>query len=103
MEHPITKIAESANSQIEGYFKGKDEDNEDIEDQSGRNLLSDINEYLKEFFTEKEINKIAKFTISGQSLSGILEKLILDLVEENSRSEERRVGKECSSRWSPYH
>ena len=22
---------------------------------------------------------------------------------ENSRSEERRVGKECRSRWSPYH
>ena len=21
----------------------------------------------------------------------------------NARSEERRVGKECSSRWSPYH
>ncbi len=83
-EHPITKIAESANSQIEGYFKGKDEDNKDIEDQSGKKLLSDINEYLKEFFTENEINKIANFTISGQSLSGILEKLILDLAEENS-------------------
>ena len=24
-------------------------------------------------------------------------------VEERSRSEERRVGKECRSRWSPYH
>ena len=24
-------------------------------------------------------------------------------VEENERSEERRVGKECRSRWSPYH
>ena len=23
--------------------------------------------------------------------------------EETSRSEERRVGKECRSRWSPYH
>ena len=22
---------------------------------------------------------------------------------ENGRSEERRVGKECRSRWSPYH
>ncbi len=83
-EHQITKIAESANKQIEGYFRGKDENNNDIRDQSGKNLLSDINEYLKEFFTEKEINKIAKFTLSGQSLSGILEKLILDLVEENS-------------------
>src|SRR2546430_11202760 len=23
--------------------------------------------------------------------------------QDNSRSEERRVGKECRSRWSPYH
>jgi len=83
-DHTITKIAEKANKQIEGYFKGKDENNSDIPDQSGKHLLLDINEYLKEFFTEKEINKIAKFKLSGQSLSGILEKLILDLVEENS-------------------
>ena len=27
-----------------------------------------------------------------------------DLVKDNTnRSEERRVGKECRSRWSPYH
>jgi putative ATP-dependent endonuclease of OLD family len=83
-EHTITKIAESANKQIDGYFKGKDENDNNLSDQSGKNLLSDINEYLKEFFTEKEINKIANFRISGQSLSGILEKLILDLAEENS-------------------
>src|SRR5690349_22922789 len=25
------------------------------------------------------------------------------MVNGNSRSEERRVGKECRSRWSPYH
>ena len=25
------------------------------------------------------------------------------LHEESGRSEERRVGKECRSRWSPYH
>ena len=25
------------------------------------------------------------------------------IAEEVSRSEERRVGKECRSRWSPYH
>ena len=30
--------------------------------------------------------------------------LMVDLFEENAeRSEERRVGKECRSRWSPYH
>ena len=26
-----------------------------------------------------------------------------DIAEEDARSEERRVGKECRSRWSPYH
>ena len=25
------------------------------------------------------------------------------MLDENLRSEERRVGKECRSRWSPYH
>src|SRR5258707_13692577 len=25
------------------------------------------------------------------------------LIEHDARSEERRVGKECRSRWSPYH
>ena len=45
-DHTITKIAEKSNKQIEGYFKGKGENNSDIPDQSGKNLLSDINEYL---------------------------------------------------------
>ena len=29
--------------------------------------------------------------------------VIVELVEKYGRSEERRVGKECRSRWSPYH
>ena len=28
---------------------------------------------------------------------------IVDNLESRLRSEERRVGKECRSRWSPYH
>ena len=28
---------------------------------------------------------------------------VTDKVTERGRSEERRVGKECRSRWSPYH
>ena len=28
---------------------------------------------------------------------------LADVQSQNSRSEERRVGKECRSRWSPYH
>ena len=40
--------------------------------------------------------------LAGASLLG-QGGLILLLVAINSRSEERRVGKECRSRWSPYH
>ena len=29
--------------------------------------------------------------------------ILLTAQEMNARSEERRVGKECRSRWSPYH
>ena len=32
-----------------------------------------------------------------------LKKIGAIFVEELDRSEERRVGKECRSRWSPYH
>ena len=28
---------------------------------------------------------------------------VLEVKNFNTRSEERRVGKECRSRWSPYH
>ena len=31
------------------------------------------------------------------------EKLYEEIPELRNRSEERRVGKECRSRWSPYH
>src|SRR3712207_8561261 len=30
-------------------------------------------------------------------------KIVYKKTEEDARSEERRVGKECRSRWSPYH
>ena len=33
----------------------------------------------------------------------LLEEFPLELIDIRSRSEERRVGKECRSRWSPYH
>ena len=32
-----------------------------------------------------------------------LREQVNDLIAEVNRSEERRVGKECRSRWSPYH
>ena len=55
---------------------------------------------LKEHFKYENINQVPR-----------LEKIVINAglgdVKDNSRSEERRVGKEClhacRSRWSPYH
>src|SRR3712207_8600803 len=34
---------------------------------------------------------------------GTTARLLRELPRQETRSEERRVGKECRSRWSPYH
>ena len=36
-------------------------------------------------------------------LTDVFFKLLENLIGQPPRSEERRVGKECRSRWSPYH
>src|SRR5256885_17156729 len=45
------------------------------------------------------IANIVKSVASGQSLPNFT----MAKLDEMNRSEERRVGKECRSRWSPYH
>ena len=39
----------------------------------------------------------------GEALEGLRRELEERRALELERSEERRVGKECRSRWSPYH
>ena len=43
------------------------------------------------------------FLIIAIALAAFLIALIPTLLRTRHRSEERRVGKECRSRWSPYH
>src|SRR5437016_12886637 len=53
-------------------------------------------------FLQREFGKRLAETVSGASEYHLLTDGST-LYLETSRSEERRVGKECRSRWSPYH
>src|SRR2546430_10674745 len=52
-----------------------------------------------DFFSARHSSRNFFFKSAGESVS-VEEKIRLLIV---GRSEERRVGKECRSRWSPYH
>ena len=44
-----------------------------------------------------------KFTTREMVLVGMFAAVLAVISQISLRSEERRVGKECRSRWSPYH
>ena len=46
---------------------------------------------------EKLYNSMLSYTEGSEAIYDV------ELVKSDIRSEERRVGKECRSRWSPYH
>ena len=48
-----------------------------------------------DYYLDKKLEIKAQQTILKQNS--------IKLMRELKRSEERRVGKECRSRWSPYH
>ena len=53
--------------------------------------------------TEEEIQAVAEALRSGWITTGPRTKEFERNIAQFTRSEERRVGKECRSRWSPYH
>ena len=57
---------------------------------------------------EDELSEVETGNLSEKEFRVILIKMIKELkkkmdAQSEKRSEERRVGKECRSRWSPYH
>ena len=57
------------------------------------------------WLSQKGMSKVFNVGVPAISkhLKNIFEENELDKNSVVSRSEERRVGKECRSRWSPYH
>ena len=49
----------------------------------------------------KRNGKVTNF--DKNKISNAIHKALMATNQDDRRSEERRVGKECRSRWSPYH
>ena len=67
------------------------------------NLLARKNQQEQKEVIQKLISDIAHQTLTPISNLKIYGEILSETNHENQRSEERRVGKECRSRWSPYH
>src|SRR2546427_10105415 len=77
-----------------------------------RNLQIDTPDVIDPFtgiqIPDEDITFSSLFTHDGSPTGPVRNTLGEDLdgdgsLDHNERSEERRVGKECRSRWSPYH
>ena len=58
--------------------------------------------YTMEYYSAIKGNEIELFVVEWMGLESVIESEVCQRIT-NTRSEERRVGKECRSRWSPYH
>ena len=59
--------------------------------------------HLSEFFTNTPVRRLNKSHINNYIEHRRKKAVDGTILVELNRSEERRVGKECRSRWSPYH
>ena len=85
------------NTEIKDAYK-------EIEVNAAKNLLSRLPEDMaleyEKYLLPKEDASVMKLIKAADKISALI-KCIEE--EKTGRSEERRVGKECRSRWSPYH
>ena len=67
---------------------------------------SDVNSAIREFQVKPKEDNAKVHVVSDQAIvihSGRRKRKATKTTKTKNRSEERRVGKECRSRWSPYH
>src|SRR5258708_7288842 len=75
-----------------------------VEERGGFVLITKDAQYVltSPLYSEAILKQVPDFELAEISLTSPFPKLIERLAKKH-RSEERRVGKECRSRWSPYH
>src|SRR5258708_39239090 len=75
----------------------------DAQLQAGQQELVYLRTWIERLKLELARLRRMQFGRSSEKLCARIEQLELIVEDFEARSEERRVGKECRSRWSPYH
>ena len=74
-----------------------------VEEAELKELKKELNRYGVKFSLMKD-KESGKYSVFFQAKDmKVMDKAFKHALSELTRSEERRVGKECRSRWSPYH
>ena len=114
LEKPITSkvvpVDLLSNVQIESFIFSKEDDNMAVnyKNQTGIDRLNIykaddgtmVDAKLDEIFNKDIYNVKAEYFDDDKLMFNVYKS---DSTTDDIRSEERRVGKECRSRWSPYH
>lgn len=79
--HPLLAAFSEANNAVKDFFKGLDEQGQEVPGHPGKHITDSINQLLHIFFGS---NKKSGFEVSSQSLKSILEKLELILERGNN-------------------
>ena len=69
--------------------------------ESDMEIRTSEGDFIARAFAENPL--IGSAILTEEETQTILQEAEKILKKRSSRSEERRVGKECRSRWSPYH
>ena len=64
--------------------------------------LGSVGQYLLDYLCSMNDERI-EIIVAGRNRDKMIQDVNIVKVAASIRSEERRVGKECRSRWSPYH
>ena len=111
----LTKhLIEQGHRQIAGVFKADDMQGQNRHKGYARALAEAGIAYDPDkvvwFYTEDRAlhpyEKLGQMVADGVLMDGVVcynDQIAFEVIRALQRSEERRVGKECRSRWSPYH
>ena len=74
-----------------------------LNDETRDGSLIVVSRYLTRYCHATDIAPTMQAALDEWDRCAPLLETLFSKVQSKSRSEERRVGKECRSRWSPYH